>query len=364
MPGTAIHSLEIEPLDLPLFEPFGISGGAQAAANNVLVRVELNDGTTGLGEGAPLPPYNGETQEGALKALRSARPQLLGRDAADWMSLGREFAAAVGRGHGAAQCALETALLDAVLRQKRISMAQHFGGADAEVETDMTITTGTPEQAATAARDILRRGIRIIKVKIGGSTPKGDLERIGRIREVAPDAPLILDGNAGLSRSQAAELIRGLKAMAAVPALLEQWLPKDDLAGMRSLGTESGWLVAADEAVSTAAEARAVVKERAAGVINVKLMKRGIAEALEVVHIARAAGLGLMIGANIESVLGTTVSASFATGIGGFCFADLDTPLFMAADPFGGGCRFSGGALSLSAISAGHGVKERGIGIF
>src|SRR6185312_8609488 len=103
MPGTAIRALEIEPLDLPLFEPFGISGGAQAAANNVLVRVELSDGAIGMGEAAPLPPYNGETQRGTLDALRGARSWLMGRDAAAWPALGREFAQKAGPGHGAAQ---------------------------------------------------------------------------------------------------------------------------------------------------------------------------------------------------------------------------------------------------------------------
>ena len=47
---TKIRGFEIAPLDIPLFEPFGISGGAQAAANNVLVTLELADGTRGFGE--------------------------------------------------------------------------------------------------------------------------------------------------------------------------------------------------------------------------------------------------------------------------------------------------------------------------
>ena len=74
----AIRRLAAEPLDLPLRVPFGIAGGAQDVARNVLVRLELADGTLGLGEAAPFPAYNGETQAQALAALRAAEEWLRG----------------------------------------------------------------------------------------------------------------------------------------------------------------------------------------------------------------------------------------------------------------------------------------------
>jgi hypothetical protein len=54
-----------------------------------------------------------------------------------------------------------------------------------------------------------------------------------------------------------------------------------------------------------------------------------------------------------------TVSACLATGLGGFRFADLDTPLFLATNPFTGGFTLQGGTLSVAAITAGHGVVPR-----
>ena len=51
-----------------------------------------------------------------------------------------------------------------------------------------------------------------------------------------------------------------------------------------------------------------------------------------------------------------TFSACFAAGLGGFAYSDLDTPLFLAEEPFAGGMRYDGGRISVAHIAAGHGV--------
>jgi L-alanine-DL-glutamate epimerase-like enolase superfamily enzyme len=355
-----VRSLTVSRLDIPLYAPFGISGGTQAMANNVLACVELEDGTRGYGEAAPLPPYNGETQAAALALLESARAWVPGRAVDDWQELARKFRERGGAACGSAQCAFEMALLDAVCRHSDLPLWRYFGGAGTTLETDMTITTGTPAEAGRAAHDVRARGIRLIKVKIGG--PEGaahDLARIAAIREAAPASPLILDGNAGLTRRIADDLVRGLRSQGIVPELLEQWLPKDDLEGMRALRLDTGWPVAADEAVASAADARRIAELEAADFVNIKLMKAGIAAALEIVAVARETGLGLMIGGNVESILAMTTSACFAAGLGGFRFADLDTPLFLATNPFTGGYGLQGGRISVAHVGAGHGVRPR-----
>jgi hypothetical protein len=67
-----------------------------------------------------------------------------------------------------------------------------------------------------------------------------------------------------------------------------------------------------------------------------------------------------MIGGNVESILAMTVSACFAAGLGGFQFADLDTPMFLAENPFDGGYALTGGQISVAHIAAGHGVTPKG----
>jgi L-alanine-DL-glutamate epimerase-like enolase superfamily enzyme len=355
---TTIRALSGDPLDIPLHAPFGISGGVQDLARNLLITVELADGTRGYGEAAPMPVFNGETQALAQAAIEAARTTVEGADAREWRRIAAALHRAIGP-IGSAQCAIETAILDALTRYGRIPLWAFFGGASTSLETDMTITTGSPEAAQAAARDILARGIRTIKIKIGGGAISADVERVRAIHETAPDASLILDGNGGYTADYALELMAVLQANRIPIALLEQPVPRDDWDGLYQVTRWAGVPVAADESLASAADAIRIVQERAAQVVNIKLMKCGITEALDIAAVARAAGLGLMIGGLIESILGMTVSACFAAGLGGFSFVDLDTPLLLAENPFEGGMIYQGGRLELSQIQAGHGVTPR-----
>ncbi|MDN5270796.1 dipeptide epimerase [Chloroflexus sp. MS-CIW-1] len=356
MMSTVIRSLSVTPLDIPLRNPFGIAGGSQEIARNLLVTVELVNGIRGYGEAAPFPAFNGETQANAQQAIESVRSAIEGADVREWRAIAALLRDRISTS-GSARCAIETAILDALTRHYRLPLYVFFGGAGHTLETDMTITTGTVEEAALATLDILERGIRQIKIKIGGSDLAHDLARITTIYALAPEAPLILDGNGGLTAEQMLELLGALSLQRIVPVLVEQPVAADDWAGLRQLVQWGGVPIAADETASSSLNVLRIVQERAANVINIKLMKSGVVEALEIAAIARAAGLGLMIGGMVESILAMTMSAHFAAGLGGFRFVDLDTPLFLATNPFQGGFRLRGGTIELDHITAGHGVE-------
>lgn len=355
---TTIRSLAVETLDIPLHAPFGIAGGAQAVARNLLVTLELADGTRGYGEAAPFPAFNGETQASARAAIEGVRAQVEGADVREWRPIAALLRQTIG-GAGSARCAIETAALDALTRRAAMPLWVFFGGAGSNLETDMTVTTGSVEEASTAALAIIGRGITTIKVKIGAGDLDLDLRRVVAISAVAPDAPLILDGNGGMGADAALQLMGALHAQNIRPALLEQPVPGDDLAGMARLARWGDVAVAADESAASAADVLRLVWEQAAHVVNIKLMKSGVVEALAIAAICRASGLRLMIGGMVESLLAMTMSAHFAAGLGGFEFVDLDTPMFMAVNPFEGGFVQRGARLELAQIGAGHGVTPR-----
>lgn len=351
---SRVVSVEAAALDVPLHEPFGIAGGAQPVAANVLVTVKLADGTIGYGEAAPLPAYNGETQESTLHALSLARAAVEGADSCAWRAIGRRLGEVIPEA-GSARCALETAALDAWLKQKGLSLHAFFGGSAPALETDITITTGSAERAWDAARRWADAGFRTFKIKIGAGPLEDDITRVVAVQDAAPGATFLVDANASLEARDAIHLVQNLKARGVDIALFEQPTPAGDWEAMAEVARHV--VVAMDENVVTAADALRATRIGPPHVINIKLMKAGIVEALDVAAVARAAGMRLMIGGNVESILAMTTSACFAAGQGGFSHVDLDTPLFLAESPFEGGFTMRGPAIDLPAAAVGHGVR-------
>jgi L-alanine-DL-glutamate epimerase-like enolase superfamily enzyme len=354
---TLIRAATAEPLNLPLFEPFVIATGQFPAANAVVLRVELEGGVVGLGEASPSLSSGGETQATMLAAAREMLPLLVGRDVANWRGLA-ELLLANFEAHSCARAGMEAALLDALTRHYQIPLFRWFGGATSSVETDLTIPIVSVSRARELAVDIAARGIRTIKIKAGGDLEE-DEARVVAIHESAPTLALQLDGNQGYDAPGALRLLARLEARGIVPLLFEQPVHRADWDGLAAVTARSSVPVAADECVHTPADALRVVRERAAHMINIKLMKSTLLGALDIVGICRAARIGLMIGAMMESRLAIATAAHFAAGIGDFRAIDLDTPMLIDGDPFIGGYVQSGGRYDLSEVRAGHGVAWR-----
>jgi L-alanine-DL-glutamate epimerase-like enolase superfamily enzyme len=350
----AIAEVRAETWDIELTEPFGIATGAQTTAANVLVHVELSDGTVGIGEAAPFPAVNGETQRDALNAVRDARAVLVGSDPRRFRRVADALREVLPR-VPSARAALESAVFDAVTRRAGLSLWHFFGGADETLESDITIVTGSPDDARRAAEKARDGGFRTLKVKVGGVSIDHDVERLDAIGAATPEARLVLDANASLTVDEAVELVERVGAERI--ALFEQPTPHDDLDALRSVRKRTRVLVAADESARSASDVAELAARRAADVINVKITKCGVVEACDMIATAKSFGLGLMIGGMVETTLAMTVSACLAAGHGGFGFADLDTPLFMKDVPVTGGFERRGATLTVSGILEGHGVR-------
>ena len=334
-------------LDLPMKKAFGISRGVQELAQNVLVEVVLEDGTRGLGEGAPLPPFNGETQEATLAAIGSI--DVVGHDARRWRALADRLAELPS---ASAACAIETAALDALARSTKTPLHAIFGGAGLELVTDITITTGTTAQASVEAREFAE--FRTLKIKVGGRDVDHDVKRVLAVKAVRPDARILLDANAGFSLDEALAFIEALRQKGALPELFEQPIA-GPLGALAEIRARTGVAIALDESITKADDVVAANWALACDAVNVKIMKSGISRALDIVGAARACGLRTMIGGMVETRLAMGTSASLAAGLGGFDIVDLDTPLFLAEDPFDGGIAYRGDIIDLAGSDRGHG---------
>ena len=327
---VTVERVTVEPLDLPLREPFEISLGTQHEARNVLVRVETEDGAVGYGEGSPLPPVTGETREAALATARAAGELIEGEPVADYRRLAGDLRSTFP-GMASALFAVETALLDAYCRERGLALSELFGGPPRPVTTDLTIPILPPADAADRARAAVGDGFEHLKVKTGAGVT-ADVERVVAVREAAPDAELKVDANQGWTPAESIRFARTLADRGVDLALLEQPVDAADVEGLARVREAVAVPVAADEAVFTPADAMRVVRAGAADVLNVKLGKSGPVAAADIAGIARGANCELMVGCMLESAVGIHASAHVVAGLGDFEYVDLDGNLLLAED--------------------------------
>jgi len=253
---------------------------------------------------------------------------------------------------------MEMAILDALTRSYGIPLYVFFGGASTSVETDMSIPVVTPEHAYELAQDTVKRGINRIKIKVGGDL-REDVDRVETVRSGAPQLGITLDANQGYTPGQALLCLEALDDRDIRPLLLEQPVHKDDYEGLRYVTQHTTVPIAADESASNAATVVRLLTLGAVNVVNIKLMKAGILEALDIAALCRVNHIGLMIGAMMESRLATSAAAHLAAGLGGFSFIDLDTPMLLAEDPFTGGYEQRGGIYDVSGVKSGLGIERK-----
>ena len=359
MTALCIESIRAHPLDIPMKKAFGIAGGAQELAGNVLVELTLTSGVRGWGEAAPLPAFNGETQHAALEVIDKVAPELVGADVRAFRQLGERIFELAASSASAA-CALETAVFDALARANGTSLRELFGGAEEELVTDVTVTTGSVSDATRDAHEFA--AFSTLKIKVGGRDGHDvdlDVARVLAVHAARPDARLLLDANGGLSVRDAIHLASELRARGVVPALFEQPVAPGDWEALAEVRAKTRLHIAIDESVTRPEDVIAAHRAGAADAANLKLMKSGIGRALDIASATRACGLLPMIGGMVEARLAMGTSACLAAGLGGFAFIDLDTPLFLADDPFEGGYTYRGEHLDLRPIKMGHGCTPR-----
>jgi L-alanine-DL-glutamate epimerase-like enolase superfamily enzyme len=350
-----IRRIDIYALEAPLTAPFTCSSSDLDAVHNLALRVELRDGASGWGEVPILPPITVEDGAGARAALEELAGWLRGRSAGEWRRIATELAERQP-GLGSVRAGIEMAVIDALTRSWGAALFHFFGGYQDSVVTDMTIPICLPEAAGTLAERYRMEGFTTLKVKIGRELGE-DIARVFAIRRGHPRCRLILDANAAYTVEQVYELLGELRAGGIEPALLEQPVAREDWEGLGELARVAGVPVAADESCRTPEDAARIGREGLAQVLNIKLAKCGVIQALEIAAIARSFELGLMIGGMVETRLAMGFSAHFAAGLGGFDWVDLDTPLLLTEDPIAGGYSREGARYLLDGATPGHGAQ-------
>ncbi|KAK6925337.1 Enolase C-terminal domain-like, partial [Dillenia turbinata] len=353
-----VHRAEGRALNVPLLAPFTIATSRLEMVENVAIRVELRNGCAGWGEAPVLPFVTAEDQKTALEKAKEACEVLI---KSPGMTLGSILGDIGGilPGHefASVRAGVEMALIDAVAHSIGIPLWRLFGGAQNSITTDITIPIVSPPDASALAAKYHKQGFKTLKLKVGKNL-NNDIEVLQAIRAVHPECHFILDANEGYTANEATEVLQRLHDLGVTPVLFEQPVHRDNWEGLghvyRVAKDKFGVSVAADESCRSLADAKRIVNNNLADVINIKLAKVGVLGALEIIEVVRTSGLDLMIGGMVETRLAMGFAGHLAAGLGCFKFIDLDTPLLLAEDPVCGGYEVFGAVYKFTN-SRGHG---------
>lgn len=318
---------EFERVSLPLENAFTITRGTQETAENVIVRIEDDEGTVGIGGAAPSSHY-GETAD----TVEAVLPDLLSvvEDVGDPHQrerVERRMAETVER-NPAARCAVSIALHDLASKHADLPLYRYWGLDPAEsVETSYTIGIDSTDRMAEKTETAVERGYSTLKVKVGTDR---DEEIVSTVRAAAPDATIRVDANEAWSPREA---VRKIDALAEYDLeFVEQPVPAGNPEGLKFVRDRSALPIAADESCITLEDVPRIADR--ADIANLKLMKcGGLREAKRMIHAARAHGLEVMLGCMIESNASIAAAAHLAPLLD---YADLDGSLLLAEDPYDG----------------------------
>jgi len=322
-----IQQIEVYSVNLRYKEPFRIASGESVESRNIVVKVSTDCEVFGWGESSPSQRVTGENPETVVKTLHKIAPKLIGVSPLR-IEQTVELMDSVVERNPAAKAAIDMALHDILGKVVAQPLFILMGGYRTEVLTDMTLSIKKPATMRKDAIEIVSKGFKALKVKVG-MDPSEDFERIKLIREaVGNEIEIRIDANQGWTPKQAIRILHEIERFGIEFA--EQPVPARDMDGLIEVKKKTSIPIMADESVHSPEDALHLIKEEAVDLINIKLMKTGgILKARKLADIADAANIPCMIGCMGESELGIAAGAHLAAAMKNIKYADLDSDILL-----------------------------------
>ena len=322
--GSKKMVLSFRPYDAQMRHVFTIANSSRTTTPIVLTEIEW-DGMVGYGEAA-LPPYLGETQNSVIDFLKKVDLSRFNSpfQIQDIMA----YVDSIAINNTAAKAAVDIALHDIVGKM----MGQPWWkiwGFNPETTPNTSFTVGLDTEEVVKEKTREASPYKVIKVKLGRDE-KTDKMMVNTIRSVT-DTIICVDANQGWKdKHYALDMINWLNERNV--NMIEQPMPKLLLDETAWVTENSPLPVIADEACQRLTD---IPKLKGAyHGINIKLMKcTGMREAREMVSLAKALHMRLMIGCMTETSCAISAAAQLAPETE---WADLDGNLLISNDVYKG----------------------------
>jgi D-galactarolactone cycloisomerase len=258
--------------------------------DSLLVKISTDEGLVGWGETAPMAGTRAAI-EGQLKSI------LIGQDPLHHRPLWRQLWGP-NFGDPLAVGAIDIALNDLRGKALNLSIAELFGGRLRErvpvYASAMNYTEGIDpldQYPAEAARLVQERGLRALKMRIGGQPIRRDVAVAQAVREaVGPDVKLMADGNGAYTLGTAIQMGRELEQLGFY--WFEEPLPQPGYIGYETLAATLDINIAAGEVLGAREAFKEVLQRRAMDIVQPDVsLCGGIGEGLFIAELARLWGI-------------------------------------------------------------------------
>ncbi|WP_202840805.1 dipeptide epimerase [Luteimonas saliphila] len=353
---------------VPLKTPFKTALRTVDTVEDLIVSIHTDSGHVGYGEAAATAVITGDTHGSMIEAIgKVIAPRLVGEDVANLNRIVRLVQTALER-NTSAKAAVEIAVYDLWGQLYEAPLYRMLGGGEPVITTDITISVDHIDKMVSDSISAVDRGFASLKIKVGKDIGL-DVERVKAIHAAVEGRALLrLDANQGWTAKQAVHAMHALEDAGVHLELLEQPVRARDIAGLKYVSDRVKTPVMADESVFGPLEVIELIEQRAADIINIKLMKTGgISNAIRIADIAALYGVECMIGCMIETSISVAAAVHLAIAKSDVITkVDLDGPSLCAFDPVDGGVTFNESEISVSeapglGIRAIRGYKPIGV---
>ncbi len=209
-------------LDLPLSEPYWLSGGRLKydRLDSTFVRIETDAGPYGWGEGCPWGhsylPASGHSLRSALDLLA---PVLIDQDPRSIDVINRLMDLTLP-GHLYAKSPIDIACWDIVGKVSGLPLWQLFGGSETpQVDINSSIATRSADEMVADIEAARSRGYRTHSAKVGGLDANREIKRMQTICSgLQQDEKITFDINRAWSPGEAVQILNGF----GMPVWIEQ----------------------------------------------------------------------------------------------------------------------------------------------
>ena len=302
-----ISKIECIPITSKFSKPFPMGGGVELGSASVILKLHTDEGIIGIADsGGTSAWYRGESQDSMMSVINNIfAPILLGEDPFNIEKIVARMDHAARDNHQA-KSIVDYALHDIKGKALGVPVYQLLGGLTIEkVPLGYVLPGAETEVVLEMAKQALKAGFRVLKLKVGAGTEELDIENVRALRELGGDAvEIFIDANGGWHYYQALMTLRKLEKYNL--AMVEQPVPWWDIDGMARLRTKIGIPVFADEAAIELKNLMEIIQKNAADGFFLKIPKAGgLLKSQKWVAIAKAAGLpvvcGCMMGSGLEA---------------------------------------------------------------